>query len=75
VEYLGHIVSHDGVSVDPNKIEAMKDWPHLKTLKTLKKILAFTSYYSKFVRNYGKIPTSFSTLLIYLFLFSVGMMP
>jgi hypothetical protein len=36
VEYLGHIVSHEGVKVDPNKIEAMMDWPIPKTLKNLR---------------------------------------
>ena len=35
VEYLGHIVSHEGVKVDPNKIKAMMDWLILKTLKNL----------------------------------------
>jgi hypothetical protein len=35
VEYLGHIVIKDGVHVVPKKIEAMKDWPHPKTLKSL----------------------------------------
>ena len=33
VEYLGHIVSHEGVKVDPNKIKAMMDWLIPKTLK------------------------------------------
>jgi hypothetical protein len=33
VEYLGHIVSHEGVKVDPNKIKAMREWPIPKTLK------------------------------------------
>jgi hypothetical protein len=36
VEYLGHIVSHEGVKVDPNKIKAMMDWPIPKTLKNLR---------------------------------------
>ena len=26
VEYLGHIVSHEGVKVDPRKIKAIKEW-------------------------------------------------
>ena len=36
VEYLGHILSHEGVKVDPNKIKAMMDWLIPKTLKNLR---------------------------------------
>jgi hypothetical protein len=36
VDYLGHIVSHEGVKVDPNKIKAMMDWLIPKTLKNLR---------------------------------------
>jgi hypothetical protein len=36
VEYLGHILSHEGVKVDTNKIKAMIDWPIPKTLKNLR---------------------------------------
>ena len=39
VEYLGHIVSHEGVKVDPNKFKAMMDWPILRTLKNLRGFL------------------------------------
>jgi hypothetical protein len=63
VEYLGHIVSKDGAWVDRNKIEAMKDWPHPKTLKILHGFLVLMGYYHKFVQNYGKIVTPLTALL------------
>ena len=44
VEYLGHIVSDEGVKVDPNKIKAMMDWLIPKTLKNLRGYLCLTWY-------------------------------
>jgi hypothetical protein len=63
VEYLGHIVGKDGVRVDPKKIEAMQNWPHPKTLKSMCGFLGLTGYYHKFVQNYGKIVAPLTTLL------------
>ena len=62
VEYLGHIVSHEGVKVDPNKIKEMMDWLIPKTLKNLIGFLGLTWYYRKFVQNYGRIQAPLTTL-------------
>jgi hypothetical protein len=63
VEYLGHLVGKDGVRVDPKKIEAMQDWTHPKTLKSLHEFLGLTGYYRKFFKNYGKIAAPLTALL------------
>jgi hypothetical protein len=63
VEYLGHIVSQEGVKVYPNKIKSMREWPIPKTLKKLRRFLGLTEYYHKFVKNYGQIETPITTLL------------
>jgi hypothetical protein len=60
---LGHLVGKDGVRVDPKNIEAMQDWPHTKTLKSLHGFLGLTGYYRKISKNYGNIAAPLTALL------------
>jgi len=62
VEYLGHIVSHESIKVNPNKIKSIKEWKIPTTIKHLRVFLRLKGYYRKFVKNYGRITTPLTSL-------------
>ena len=44
IKYLGHIVSENGVEADPEKIEAVREWPEPSTVQELRQALGFFGY-------------------------------
>jgi hypothetical protein len=63
VQYLGHIIADDVVAMDDDKIEAVQAWPLPKFVKALRGFLGLTSYYRRFIANYGAIAAPLTALM------------
>lgn len=55
LDYLGHVNSDKGVSVDPTKIISVLQWSLPKNVKGVRGFLGLTGYCRRFIANYGKI--------------------
>ena len=55
VQYLGHIVSQEGVSPDPSKVEKVFKCPILSSTQEVQQFLGFASYYRQFIQEFALI--------------------
>ncbi|KAG7599389.1 Zinc finger CCHC-type [Arabidopsis suecica] len=55
IGFLGHIVSDKGVSVDPEKIKSIKDWPRPKNATEIRSFLGLAGYYRRFVKGFASM--------------------
>ena len=63
INYLGHVVSKEGVSTDPDKITAVTEWPKPTTVTEVRSFPGFVSYYRRFIPNFSKVAKPLNQLL------------
>ncbi|KAJ3560477.1 hypothetical protein NP233_g10816 [Leucocoprinus birnbaumii] len=55
VEYLGYILSPDGLKMSDDKVKIIREWPEPKKVKDIQSFLGFANFYRRFIYNYSDI--------------------
>ena len=63
VGFLGHVISGEGITVDPSKVEAVTEWKAPTSVGEIRSFLGLAGYYRRFIENFSKIAKPMTELL------------
>jgi predicted aspartyl protease len=55
VRFLGHVISSNGIEVDPEKVRVVANWPRPRNLTELRSYIGLCSYYRRFIKSFADI--------------------
>ena len=62
IQYLGHVISSEGIVVDPEKIKAFMEWSVPKDVVDIRSFMGITGYYRRFIEGFSKIAYPITSL-------------
>ena len=63
VQFLGHVLSEEGISVDPSKVQQVMDWNAPTSVTEIQSFLGLAGYYRRFIPDFSKIAKPMTRLL------------
>jgi hypothetical protein len=63
IKFLGHTISQDGISVDPEKVQEVMDWKPPTTVRQIRSFLGLARYYRQFIPDFSRIAKPMTKLL------------
>ena len=62
VSFLGHVISGNGIAVDPAKVDAVSQWETPKSVTKIRSFLGLAGYYRRFIEGFSKLALSLTQL-------------
>lgn len=63
VKFLGHVVSAAGIQVDMEKVSVLLNWPIPSSIREVRQVVGFMSYYRRFVPNFAQVARPLHALM------------
>jgi hypothetical protein len=55
VQYVGHVISRDGIIASPDNVKAVRDYPTLKNVKDVRTLIGLTSFKWRLIPKFADI--------------------
>jgi hypothetical protein len=63
VDFLGFIIDREGISMDPDRVQAVQEWPTPESVHDIQVFLGFANFYRRFISGYSRIASPITALL------------
>lgn len=62
IQYLRHIITKEGIAVDPEKIRTIMEWPIPKDVADIRSFMGLAGYYRRFVEGFSRVAYPITSL-------------